>query len=437
MNRVITLIALFSILTSSLSFGQYDDRLDYIDSYAEIAVREMHRTGIPASIKLAQAVLESNAGKSELARKANNHFGIKCGNRWQGGTFHKKDDDYQGGRLIKSCFRRFKDPEASFIAHSKFLTDPNKSHRYGFLFEIDPTDYKRWARGLKRSGYATNPKYDHLLIDLIERYELYRFDSENSEKQREYIADTKDEQWLKKKEAAQPEDMIRIENEVEYILAREGETIQSIAIQFNTSERRLLKYNERYSEAGQTVEAGSRIYLQRKRRNYRGRQQYHRVREGENMYDIAQGYGLRLDILYKHNRLKPGQQPAIGERIRLRGKVDRDEAPDVRKPGQIESKGQKSRNSKRREGPKEGSHPIFDDELVLSEEEPPAELTKEDEILYEASEKQDSAPHYHTVQAGNTLYSIARRYNVSIESLKQWNDLDGNMLSIGQKLEIR
>ena len=166
------------ILTCDL-VGQDQTRLDYVDNYKEIAIREMERAGIPASIKLAQGILESNAGKSYLARKANNHFGMKCGTSWKGRKVYRKDDEFNSnGRLVESCFRGYKTVEASFIAHSEFLRDPRKFERYGHLFELDITDYKGWAKGLKKSGYATSASYHNKLINIIETYRLYQYDTE-------------------------------------------------------------------------------------------------------------------------------------------------------------------------------------------------------------------------------------------------------------------
>ena len=157
--------------------AQNSDFIDYIERYKKIAVEEMERAGVPASIKLAQALLESNAGKSELAKKANNHFGIKCHSDWTGKTYEKEDDDYdQFGNLTKSCFRKYKHAEESYIAHSEFLRDPRKENRYGFLFRLDPTDYKRGAKGLRTSGYATGAGYDDKLIRIIETYNLSELD---------------------------------------------------------------------------------------------------------------------------------------------------------------------------------------------------------------------------------------------------------------------
>ena len=179
MNGLHKTLILAFVLLGTINSLIAQDRQEYIDQYSVIAIAEMRRAGIPASIKLAQGILESNAGASMLAVKANNHFGIKCGGEWRGKAMHKKDDDRnRDGRLVKSCFRWFDSAEQSFIAHSEFLMDPAKDHRYGFLFDLDVTDYKSWAHGLKKAGYATNPRYPQLLISIIENYGLHRYDTE-------------------------------------------------------------------------------------------------------------------------------------------------------------------------------------------------------------------------------------------------------------------
>ena len=151
---------------------------DYVAHYQEIARSEMLRTGIPASIKLGQAILESDAGRSELAQNARNHFGIKCSTEWNGPSYYKKDDDRRHGKLVKSCFRKYEDPRQSYIDHSKFLADPKKKKRYGHLFRLKSDDYKAWAKGLQKSGYATNRSYADRLISVIEKYQLYHYDTE-------------------------------------------------------------------------------------------------------------------------------------------------------------------------------------------------------------------------------------------------------------------
>lgn len=150
---------------------------EYADKYKGIAIAEMQRVGIPASIKLAQGILESSSGESELAKGANNHFGVKCGSNWNGKSYKKKDDEFDAkGEKVESCFRKYTNPEESFYDHSEFLRDPRKYYRYGFLFGLDKRDYRAWANGLESAGYATEKGYGKKLIDLIERYKLYQYD---------------------------------------------------------------------------------------------------------------------------------------------------------------------------------------------------------------------------------------------------------------------
>jgi LysM repeat protein len=290
-------------------------RWEYIQRYKEIAMGEMKRTGIPASIKLAQGILESNAGASTLARKANNHFGMKCGSEWRGPTYYIKDDDYdENGQLIESCFRVYEDAESSYIAHSEFLRDPNKAYRYGFLFRLDQKDYKKWAQGLKQSGYATSPSYADALISLIDQYKLYNFDTGNSSF-----------------------DEIRFINDVEMTLAKMGQTPEELASKYNLKTRCILKYNEGLSGAKQPLAEGQYIYLQRKRWFFRGKQQYHFVKEGETMYSIAQQYGLKLNWLYCKNRMSKGEEPAVNQKVRLRGRVRRGQSPKLREVQPLEN----------------------------------------------------------------------------------------------------
>ena len=169
---------IFSAFCLICTLGFSQDKVAYIRKYQDIAIEEMKRTGIPASIKLAQGILESNCGQSELACKANNHFGIKCGGNWDGKSFQKEDDDYENGKLVESCFREFKSACDCYKAHSDFLSDPAKASRYGPLFLLDLTDYRGWAKGLSKAGYATDPQYADRLITIIEKYELFRFDNE-------------------------------------------------------------------------------------------------------------------------------------------------------------------------------------------------------------------------------------------------------------------
>jgi len=164
------LVVLLIVGISKSSFAQ---PTNYIETYQKIAIREMHRSGIPASITLAQGILESSWGNGSLALKANNHFGIKCKSTWKGPTFFIEDDDYKRGKLVKSCFRSYDNAEDSYVDHSEFLTN---NPRYERLFSYDRTDYKKWAHGLKKCGYATDKKYAYKLINTIKKYQLHKFD---------------------------------------------------------------------------------------------------------------------------------------------------------------------------------------------------------------------------------------------------------------------
>lgn len=170
-------IHLILFLGISWTISSQSSAEDYIQVYSDIAVTEMQRTGIPASIKLAQGLLESSIGNSPLCTEANNHFGIKCGNEWTGKEMYREDDDYGVNNVLtKSCFRVFESGHESYLAHSEFIMNPLKEYRYGFLFNIPFDDYQSWARGLQSAGYATDPDYANKLIDLINRFQLYQYD---------------------------------------------------------------------------------------------------------------------------------------------------------------------------------------------------------------------------------------------------------------------
>jgi len=305
------------VLVSSILFAQNTTQFDYIDRYKSLAIDEMERAGVPASIKLGQGILESASGTSTLAMKANNHFGIKCGSSWKGKTFFRKDDDRdENGKLIKSCFRKFNSARDGYIAHSEFLRN-NK--RYDFLFYLNPRDYKSWSYGLKKAGYATSATYAEKLINVIETYELYKLD--NMTNVDVLVGTNNSVEYLG----------VLLNNDVKMILAKEGQTPGEIAQLTKTNINSILRYNEKISDSKQILAANDRVYLQRKRRSYREKKKFHYVKEGDNMYKISQLYGIRLKRLYKRNRLNEGAQPALNERIKIRGwKIKRDAAPLLR-----------------------------------------------------------------------------------------------------------
>lgn len=214
--------------------------LSYIDQYKNIAIAEMEKYGIPASIKLAQALLESGNGNSTLARDANNHFGIKCGGTWTGKSITKSDDN------PNDCFRVYDNPEQSFKDHSQFLL----RKRYEKLFSLDKNDYRGWARGLKDAGYATNPRYPELLIDLIERYELYKYDSAESRSEK-IVREVKIETTIEKKEeTGEVVQAEKIKSPVQMIIheVKSGNTLYSISKQYNVSVDQIKQLNNLPSE---------------------------------------------------------------------------------------------------------------------------------------------------------------------------------------------
>ncbi len=310
----------------------------YINRFHHIATSEMKRTGIPASIKLAQGLLESDWGRSNLANTANNHFGIKCGSSWSGETFFKEDDDYVNGKLVASCFRAYANAEESYIAHSDFLKKPRKSKRYDFLFDLDPIDYKAWARGLQKAGYATDPAYPLKLINIIEKYHLHQFDLIEEENtllitqettvppsqndNRETVAsvhiDNAEEAIVESIEDGlehfeAPKEFI---NKVPMVRAQEGETALSIARRYKTSVNDLLVFNEKLNPE-ETLQNGEIIFLDNKKRKYGHTGDYHVVKEGETMYSISQNYGIKLANLYAKNRMPKGSEPYVDEKLHL------------------------------------------------------------------------------------------------------------------------
>ena len=265
----------------------------YIKKYRELAVEEMKKYHIPASITLAQGLLESGAGQSALARKSNNHFGIKCGSDWYGKTV-SHDDDARG-----ECFRAYKHPKDSYEDHSKFLAGRS---RYASLFNLNITDYKGWARGLKKAGYATNPRYADQLIGIIELYELYKYDDKN------YL------KWIKKNPNPH---QTYIANDLLYIVVRAGDSWKSISQEFDISQKKLRKYNDLYK--GYALQVGDILYLEKKNKKADKEHIVHVLRAGESMYSISQKYGIRLKNLYKLNKMdEDDPAPEIGTILRLR-----------------------------------------------------------------------------------------------------------------------
>ena len=276
---------------------------EYIDQYKDLAIEEMLRYNIPASITLAQGVFESGAGRSELSVKGNNHFGIKC-HGWAGRSVYHDDD------ARNECFRAYDNVLQSYEDHSKFL---RYNVRYNSLFTLQRTDYRGWAQGLKACGYATNPRYADKLIELIELYKLYELDKATSYDK--FMA--KRGGYDKPVSQGMSLHPIKIYNKNYYIIARAGDTFKGIGEEIDISYRKIAKYNER--DKNDVLHAGEIIYLKKKQKKadkaYKNRP--HIVKAGESMYSIAQRYGIRLKSLYKKNHLSPDYQARVGDTLRV------------------------------------------------------------------------------------------------------------------------
>lgn len=266
----------------------------YIKQYSSLAVEHMHKYKIPASITLAQGLLESGGGQSMLARKSNNHFGIKCHSDWKGGRVYH-DDDHRG-----ECFRKYKRVEDSYTDHSKFLAERS---RYARLFKLNIKDYKGWARGLQKCGYATDRAYANKLIKVIEDYELYRFDSEKKPKKG------------KPAPSALKRQVYRTHNLL-YVIARDNDSFDQIAADLGFKVKHLIKYNEVPEDF--PLQKGDIVYLEKKKKKADKPYFDHVVQIGESMHSIAQRYGIRIKSLYKINKKDKDYVPEEGDVLKLR-----------------------------------------------------------------------------------------------------------------------
>lgn len=314
MQRILLLVS--CLLLTQLLSAQKQTTNQYIEKYNKIAVKEMNRVGIPASITLAQGILESGNGNSSLARKANNHFGIKCHKDWKGESMYHDDD------RPNECFRSYKNAEQSFVDHSEFLCT---HQRYAFLFDYGTTDYKKWAKGLKQAGYATSGTYAERLIQIIEENNLQRFDSKvtpstTPEIQTELAV--KNNSFVEidvfNMEIA-PFGNIKTVNGVDYVEAQAGDNVEKVAERYEMEPWQIRKFNELDKNAKLAV--GQRLYIHAKRGKADSQHKTHVVQKGETMHDIAQLYAIKLNSLYKLNAMEPGSQPKEGDTLQLRKKV--------------------------------------------------------------------------------------------------------------------
>ena len=308
MKKAILLFSALALLFAA-DAGPYEK---YIEKYSSIAVSEMRRSGVPASITLAQGLLESAAGQSTLATKANNHFGIKCHSDWKGKKTYRDDDK------ANECFRVYSNAAASFKDHSDFL---RYQDRYKSLFDLEPTDYKGWARGLKKAGYATDRQYADKLIKLIEDYELYRFDSESGEVPETPHAIEAPEEVM----AAPAREEVRFSlsrkiykiNGVPCVYAVQGDTYESIAASNSLFPGEILRFND--LKKTEELLPGTVVYIQSKKsKAAKGLDKYIIGEDGESLREISQRFAVKMRSIERRNKLKKGE-PLVQEQVlRLR-----------------------------------------------------------------------------------------------------------------------
>lgn len=376
-------------LAATVALAQKQTPQEYIDKYKDIAIIEMHRSGVPASITLSQGILESNSGNSRLAKFANNHFGIKCKGNWTGNVIYADDD------APDECFRAYDNALASFHDHSDFL---RKNWRYHPLFELDPKDYKGWCHGLRKAGYATNPQYGNILIRLIDRYELHQYDLEE-------LPGT-----------GLPELVVgETVNGVPVKTVKEGETVETIATENDVKDRHIRKWNDLPSDA--VIKPGEIVYLKPKRR--RGAQEKHTVTKGEDMREISQQYGIKLKQLYKKNRMEQGTEPQEGEVLYMQKKRSREDSVAI---------AQRDPQWKEETEPFVNPHSVKEKILDKTDFANPGALDKKNIVV----------PDFHLVQKGDNIYRIAEKYQILEEDILTWNkDLNPSTMKIGQKVYLK
>ena len=381
------ILYLFTIVTIdfSIATAQTIKPQEYIEMYKEFAVREMKRMGVPAAITLAQGLLETESGNSDLVKKSNNHFGIKCKTSWTGeGVSH--DDDAAG-----ECFRSYKDAEASYRDHSNYLRGTD---RYASLFKLNPTDYKGWARGLKKAGYATNPKYPDILIKNIEQYNLQQYSLEAANDVPKIETDKYEDD--KEPTAIKPEEestLSEVDTKVsvtgnfinghKYINATKGTSLLAIATENDIDLSKLLVFND--LEKDGILINDQIIFLQKKSKT--GDKDFYIIQEGESLYDVAQKNGIQLMPLLSYNQLTQTTDVPVGTKLYLKPSAETQQAGAIKEAA-------------------------------------------------ESTSTINTTAKTHSVQPREGLYSIAKKYKVSVQQLREWNNLNTDDLQIGQQLIV-
>jgi LysM repeat protein len=383
MNKTV-IILFFSLVCFFESSGQSMTAQEYIQEYKDLAIREMKRMGVPAAITLAQGLLETQNGNSDLLKGSNNHFGIKCKSSWAAETV-SHDDDAPG-----ECFRKYKSAEDSYRDHSNFLRG---NDRYDFLFQLNPADYKAWAYGLSKAGYATNPNYPEILIKKIEDNNLEQytmvaindvphFDASKYKDDPE-TAVSKSDLDLDSNLTAPINLTI---NGSKALYVPKGTSLLAIATENNINLDKLLIINDLGKDG--ILDKNQYVFLEKKKKE--GKNDFCIASPNETLYDISQKYGVILQDLYTYNQLTPDDYIVAGKKIFL-------------KPQQQLA--------------------IVNQPLTLNQK---SDNTK---IVVESVNK-------HEVLPKENLYSISKKYGVTVDQLKEWNNISGNNLQIGQQIII-
>lgn len=389
MNKI-TLILFFSIFSGFKTFAQSMSAQVYVQKYKDLAIEEMKRMGVPAAITLAQGLLETQNGNSDLLLASNNHFGIKCKSTWTAETV-SHDDDAPG-----ECFRKYKSAEDSYRDHSNFLRG---NDRYDFLFKLDPADYKAWAYGLRKAGYATNPNYPQILIKNIEdnNLEQYTMDAINDVPHfdaSKYASDTQsDDNTGSEKDVAPTLDESASVAPVSFTIngckalyVSKGTSLLAIATQNNINLQKLLTINDLTTDG--ILDKGQYVFLEKKQKE--GQVDFCVLADGENMYDIAQKYGVILQNLYTYNQLNPGDFIVAGTKIYLKPNL-LPSTPVAQTASNINT----TNNS----------------------------TTVAGDLSHEVLPKE-------------SLYGISKKYGVSVDQIKTLNHLTTDNIHVGQKLII-
>ncbi len=402
--------------------------VDYVNQYKDIAVFEMLRTRIPASITLAQGILESKSGSSRLATEGHNHFGIKCKSNWTGKVILEDDDDFH------ECFRFYEDGYESYQDHSNFLLSSN---RYAYLFDLEVTDYKSWAFGLKEAGYATNPMYAVQLVDIIEKYNLKQYDrytrvppniKDNTEKHE--VGET---------------------NGTASTKAKENDSYTKIAIENKMKVADLLAIND-LSDIKE-LRYGEVVYLKTKK-NENNNSDTHIIQTGESMHDIAQQYGIKLSLLLERNGLSPGEEPSKGETITLnkknkkevkKRKILKDGTQTVDMRVHMGERSQSDSIIEAKYNMEVENYSKVDSEIAMvpvprTDEVYAGNIAKKDNpVNLDNDDRVDEVINgelYHYVRKGETIYSLTKRYDISSDELKEWNKIKDSYIKLGQKLQV-